>query len=78
MKKCRTCKHWTYSGFNSGKCVGIFPKSIIIEKPSGKKGEKRGQLIVSPGICIPFTNGNNKDFVFTESNWCCANWKRVH
>jgi hypothetical protein len=57
-----------------GKCMGIFPTAKIIEKVPDKKGRKKGTLVVSPGI------SPNKpiDFIITQSNWSCANWKRVH
>jgi hypothetical protein len=54
--------------------MGIFSSAKIIEKVPDEKGRKRGTLVVSIGISpnIPV------DFVFTRSNWSCANWKRVY
>lgn len=67
MKKCKTCKHWEYTGFEMGKCSGIFSSALLIPIPTEEK--PRAKMIVREGIVSMDT------FVITTQNWNCKNWR---
>ena len=74
--KCKSCKFWTYNGFQMGTCSGLSSQHKVIPQPPviDKKGnlQKRGKIVqVRSGVISGLDN-----YVLTPENFYCRNWRK--